>query len=224
MTSRRWTAIVLCACASAYLACDGDIQLGAPAPSPGAGDASIDSARDAAADVPVAPDRPYGTCRNDTECGLASLHCDVVRGACVECRSDVDCTASDRRFCDTGSGRCVGCRGDGDCEASKRCETAIHRCVDRCSDSRPCSVGVCEEATGRCIECLPGAACADGKVCSTNAVCVECRSDADCAAAGEEPRCDPFVAQCVQCASNADCPAGHPCDPTRGECGTSTSN
>lgn len=225
MTPRWLPAIAVFVGGAAWVACDGDIQLGAPlsAPTAGGPDASSDSeAGDAAPDAELAPDRPYGSCAAEGECGLTDLHCELSRGACVQCRSNADCASGDRRFCDTGSGRCLGCRGDGDCDADDRCETAIHRCVERCSGIRPCAIGTCEEATGRCIECSPGTACGGRRVCATSAVCVECQSDADCAAAGEEPRCDPFLAQCVRCTSNADCPSAKRCDPARGECSSTS--
>lgn len=221
MSRKAWAAILVSAGTSGWLACDGEIQLGSSSFASDGGDASAPDAAgggmpDVASSSPA--DRPYGSCTSEGECGLSTLHCDVERGACVECRSDVDCTSGERRVCDTGSGRCMGCRGDADCEASRRCETATHRCVERCSDFRPCPRGLCEEATGRCIECAPGTACGDRGVCATSAVCVECRNDADCAAAGEEPRCDVFLGECVHCASNADCLEGKRCDPARGEC------
>jgi Cys-rich repeat protein len=207
-------AVVSCAIATA-MACDGEIRLGVPT-------STLASTDDGGTDGGGASDAPdpsttgFGTCTTEDDCVLETMHC--ARGSCVECRDDADCGSGDRSHCDAASGRCVGCRTDADCATERRCDTAIHTCVERCWPSRPCSFGTCEDATGRCIECGPGLACADGDVCSASASCVECTSNADCVESEEDRYCDLVLGRCVRCTANAHCATGLLCDPGAGEC------
>jgi hypothetical protein len=64
------------------------------------------------------------TCDSDTECpgfGGDSKDTFCSMGACVQCRSDADCSG-DAPLCDTGAGQCHGCVLDSDC-ASGACST-----------------------------------------------------------------------------------------------------
>jgi hypothetical protein len=198
------------------MGCDGEIRFAAP-------EASLDSSGDASLDTSPngidgsAGSSPLGTCAVDGDCLIQGLHCATTRGLCVECREDGDCLASDRPRCEASLGRCIGCRGDADCEIDERCEASTHACVERCSATRACNIGSCDMATGRCVECSVTVACTD-HVCNGAGVCVECLSDADCAAAGEEPFCDTLLGRCVRCITNAHCAPSLRCAPTPGEC------
>ena len=95
--------------------------------------------------------------------------------------------------------------------------------------------GVCDVATGRCVQCLASAdTCPAGQYCvaSTNACAPGCRSDEACRAASSDggaasptTRCDTTTRACVACLANDDCPLGNlcvgnlcvtGCSPTRG--------
>lgn len=53
--------------------------------------------------------------------------CDVARGFCVQCSSDVTCGKND--VCDIAQGMCVGCNNDLDCGDAGVCDTARQECT-----------------------------------------------------------------------------------------------
>ena len=72
------------------------------------GSASDGSATDAAFDGASSDGAP-ASCNADSACKLPSLHCDVVSGACVACIDDAQCATSALRRCDVALHRCVQC-------------------------------------------------------------------------------------------------------------------
>ena len=96
------------------------------------------------------------------------------------------------------------CADGSDC-VDGRCATSC--LVDACTD------GFCNEATGRCVECLTGTDCGPGQICDTTTnVCTialaGCRRDADCG----RGFCDTSNGSCVDCRSDDDCGAAQGCD------------
>ena len=161
-------------------------------------------------------------CATDADCRLSSLHCDPVSLACVACVDDRHCSVGGLARCDVGIHRCVACLGAADCPSGQTCLAAhcATTCVEGVAPS-PCSgATVCHD--GICSACGDdNASCAGSTstpLClSPPAICVACRTDADCAASS--PRCDPVRYVCVQCATAADCSGPTPiCDPSTGGC------
>lgn len=73
----------------------------------------------------------------------AGQSCDAERGACVECRTDVDC--SDGQYC-SGAEVC----SDGFCQ----------------SGTPPCPQSACDELEDACVECLGDGDCDDAVYCN----------------------------------------------------------
>lgn len=162
-------------------------------------------------------------CASDTDCPLASLHCDISEGACVACTSDTQCTAA-LPDCDAVLQRCVECGSARDCAQGYACEGTTHRCLKTCNTSLDCAKiagthcnarGVCVACDDRNEEC---AGLAGTPVCNvTNGQCVQCARDADCS--GAAPRCETSSGKCVACLTARDCAAPTPiCDPTTWRC------
>ena len=104
-----------------------------------------------------------------------------------------------------------GCQVDADCPVGV-CDVATGACVE-CLDDADCPGGVCDPAGPACVPCLDDADCPGGVCDPAGPVCVECLDDADCPAA---LLCGPADA-CVECIDDGDCPGG-PCLPG-GTCG-----
>jgi Cys-rich repeat protein len=185
-------------------------------------DAANDHEMDADANM-QADTMPHG-CVADADCKLASLHCDVVSGACFECVVDANCAAGMAHRCDAALHRCVECGVDGDCGSGQKCEPTTRRCVTTCdSILTKCTDGtyICDPALGFCVRChgdvecvLPG----DQNICDTaNGKCVECVADTDCPKA--KPRCDRTRGTCAACLAPSDCAPSTPlCDPATRTC------
>lgn len=171
-----------------------------------------------------------GGCDQDSECGIATLHCDTDTSTCVECLADADCAAlgTSRVRCDMASYRCIECGLDADCGQGRGCRH--QHCVTLCNSEGmnaacPASAPYCEsdDDNGFCIQCgddLPQA-CSGGAVagpfCSRLGTCVACQADTDCGPSA--PRCDLYSGRCVACLSTADCgTAGYVCDPASRTC------
>ena len=170
--------------------------------------------------APPKADSEVAGCAKDSDCGLASLHCDTLSHTCVACLTDSDCS-----------------------QEFPRCDFALHRCV-QCGSAADCPSGQTCERTGHCVgTCLAGQPCpAENPICDDRGICVRCRANADCAAptafcnvstgqcvaclqGGQcpmsKPRCDPYRNVCVGCLSSADCSFGtehHVCNPATGAC------
>lgn len=169
-----------------------------------------------------------GGCDDDSECGLATLHCDLPTATCVECTGDDQCAAlgTARVRCDTAAHRCIECGLDGDCGQGRGCR--FHHCVTICdgegpNSSCPSAAPYCEDDdSGICVQCgddLPqgcsGAGVA-GPICGHLGLCVACQSDGDCHA--PTPHCETFAGRCVECVSSKDCASGTVCNPTTNQC------
>jgi hypothetical protein len=138
-------------------------------------------------------------CVIDSDCRLASLHCDVRSGKCVECAEDGHCPPDEPR-CDLAEHQCVQCGVGIDCAAGHICES--RQCVQTCPDGGGCpdAAPVCSAARGIRIRCTGNSDCSDSlttPVCDSNGRCVQCARDRDCPAAA--PYCDLDGDGCVVC-------------------------
>jgi hypothetical protein len=66
---------------------------------------------------------------------------------------------------------------------------------------------VCDVEASRCIECSSNADCAaTGEVCLPGPQrCVQCRNDADCAGRDDDVHCLAGELRCVECVTDDDC-------------------
>lgn len=214
--------------------CNERFEFDAP-PSDAGEDTNSDTAHDASSDGDVGsdvstdtgksttggePDASPGVgCTADADCRVASLHCQLALGRCVECLDDQDCSNDDATRCDGALFRCVSCIADGDCVDGSRCDAVERRCAPSCAtgqdcvDAHACKNGLCV-ACDRDIECRESDASAP--VCSASGLdCVSCREDAQCP---QFEFCDVLSGSCVSCLSSADCNDETVCDPVLLEC------
>ncbi|HEY4185359.1 MAG TPA: hypothetical protein VGP07_09835 [Polyangia bacterium] len=170
-----------------------------------------------------------GGCDDDSECGLATLHCDVVTSTCVACTADAQCAAlgAGRDRCDTAAHVCVECGLDSDCGQGRGCR--FRHCVTLCNSEGPTSAcpsaaPYCEDDDdGFCVQCGDDLAnacsmsTAAGPICGRLGTCVACQGNADCKA--PTGRCETFSGRCVECLGTKDCSGATPvCDPTINRC------
>lgn len=164
------------------------------------------------------PDASTG-CTADADCRLATLHCHLALGRCVECLDDQDCSGGDRTHCDAELSRCVSCTQDDQCEEGSRCDALERSCAVSCTsqldcvDAHACMNGLCV-ACDRDFECRENDAL--GQVCSASGLnCVSCREDAQC----PSPEvCDILSGRCVACLTSEGCGDGAVCDPVLLQC------
>lgn len=79
--------------------------------------------------TPLCGDRGFCTCSAEICEGFPERrHCDLNRGACVECSSNDDCSSDDEKYCSDGF--CVRCKLDAHCSGDKRCDPVTHQCVN----------------------------------------------------------------------------------------------
>ena len=195
-----------------WTACDGHLDF-ATASSSGSGGAGGSGAT-----------LPPGTCTVETDCHLASLHCDLTEGGvCVACINDQHCATAGLPICDSTLHRCVECQGQVGCAPTQTCVSG--RCLTTCAGTAPttCAAGtMCED--GLCTACSDD----DDRGCTSSPatpfclaspkICAACRSDADCPDA-TKTRCDPVAHACVSCTASSQCPLATPaCDPSSGTC------
>lgn len=160
-------------------------------------------------------------CANDSDCGLASLHCDSTAGACVECAVDEDCAAQPSKRCDSTQHRCVECRVSRDCLSGYTCDGVANRCMPICNEEPDCpfSAHACDERRGVCVACDDDHECDSSSrapYCAADGTgCVECRMDSHCAASRW---CDPVLSVCIACRDTRDCAPGAVCDPDVHSC------
>jgi hypothetical protein len=189
-----------------------------------------DTGRDAGTDA-----RGPFNCIQDADCGLPGLHClgsPGQPGTCAECVGDSHCPNAGARKCDPQLHRCVECVAAADCPPSQSsypstCTSVSRRCLPGCSDdsaaARLCPTTraySCNEELYLCIECLTNANCAaspSGTLCHPSEyVCVQCLTGT----CGGGQSCDAITGRCVQCRSSADCtsPGAPLCDPSTHTC------
>ncbi len=157
-----------------------------------------------------------GSCATDSDCPLATLHCDLTSGSCVPCTDDSACTTTGFPRCDTALHLCVECGSSQDCQAGWQC-VETHRCVPPCSSPADCSASVpnCNEITGVCYACNDLVPCATGVCDDDSGRCVECKYDSQCSSG----YCQRALGKCVGCVLSSQCPASAPiCDPASWSC------
>jgi len=131
--------------------------------------------------------------------GNGTVHYSVAANSGTAARSGT-ITAAGRTHTVTQAGADDGekpdCVLNADCDDGNLCTT--NTCIAGACVYKPvkCGDGLCDPATGLCVECLDHADCDDGDLCTTN----PCR-DGQCATPEE-----------------VECPAGEVCDPQTGEC------
>lgn len=149
------------------------------------------------------------------------LYCDEAADQCVECRQDADCSGGvcenntchecrDDTQCNGGAcveGACVECRDDIQCDdglfcnGTETCDQVSHQCH---SDTPNCAGQTCDETGDRCVGCLQGSDCPNGRLCVNN-TCTECVTDSDCPNHGV---CTNSV--CEECRQDSDCNSSRP--------------
>ena len=162
-------------------------------------------------------DASLGPCANDTDCPLASLHCDVTSGACFPCVDDTACAGSSLPRCDTALHVCVECGSSQDCAGQNAVCTESQRCAQAClSPSEfPASSPYCDLNELMCASCTSGAPCASGVCDHESGRCVECNVDSQCPGR----YCQRALGKCVDCVFSSQCPANAPvCDPASWTC------
>ncbi len=181
-------------------------------PAPGATDDAGDAGSGDAADATDAGSR----CTTDPVCG-SGLRCNQTTGRCVACLGDSDCASPSGR-CRQTDHVCVACLNGPDCGKRQACDTVTNRCLDVCIDEDDClSAGfICDRDRALCIECKTAANCAGaagGSQCNaTIGRCVECIGDADCQSS--KGICDRRSGRCVECVVSDSCADGRVCDPS----------
>lgn len=224
--ARAWLSAVLTgsfvACLASQGACQGQLRLEDDAGAPFVGSSGDGGEGLLEASAEAADASPKPACTKDGECGLGTLHCDVVSGTCVACVSDDQCAGSAQRRCDAALHRCVECGVDGDCGTGKVCVPGTRRCATTCTQLGDCVFlgDFCDTSRSICVRCTDDSICKadpDTPICSPVGDCVSCTTDATCPAA--RPRCDRTTGKCVQCLGGSDCGASAPlCDPTTSSC------
>ncbi len=144
---------------------------------------------------------PYGNCVPDGVTCPTDAHGDPT----IPCTTSADCVACDpmHQVCDAAVGKCVACTATdaSACLASDLClaDQCAAKCPAACTTDNDCGqcgspghlVHACN--SHQCAECSATYACAAGKSCSPQGVCVElcgadgkgsCASDSDCAHCG----------------------------------------
>jgi len=115
-------------------------------------------------------------CTDDSQCaGVNAPHCQVDRGACVECAQNSHCPLSNWRgiqlnytTCSVNSYTCVvGCDVDEDCTTA--------------------DTPACSGTTRQCVDCVYDFHChGTTPICSSNLHCVQCLSDSHCTGASQK--------------------------------------
>jgi Cys-rich repeat protein len=175
-------------------------------------------------------------CGDDAESTSCEADCPAAfcqaDGACSAVRCDAPGSCPVDQYCDTTISRCLpGCETQDPCDGGLVCDPQTHQCVG-CNDdaNRKCLpiVGVCNEKSGRCVQCVgdldcdigdtgafcqptlntcvPGCVrslnCPVSLVCDIAArVCVQCLEDTDCTGI-----CD--AGRCVECVQDPGCGVG----------------
>jgi hypothetical protein len=159
-------------------------------------------------------------CATDSDCPLASLHCDPFSRQCLPCVSDGNCASSPGGpRCDAVLHLCVQCGTDQDCAAGSKCISVTRSCVRTCAVDTDCATSGTSCEDGICAQCDEDQQCSGARPRCDPATfqCTGCVTDAECASAAA-PLCDRSAGRCVQCLTVEDCADGMVCDPTDSTC------
>ena len=166
-------------------------------------------------------------CRNDSQCAAGQI---CVEEECVQgCRSNFPRSCEDpddcpdehcspaRPICTNrgpNGGTCRQCSSDNHCVDYGFGNTCVdNECTSTCDSNRPCVDGVCDQASGQCVECLEDANCgASGLICEARQCVQGCRDDSGC---GQAQICTDNA--CVSgCRNDQGCGDGQLC--LEGQC------
>ena len=173
----------------------------------------------------------WGTdCTASADCALG-MWC--RQGLCRQRADVVLCPSGTRDECPSGQ-RCnlaslvceedLGCVEDADCGPEERCNTGLHACVPRCTETTASQVCASGErcAEGRCVQCEADAECGPGLYCDAAGRCAvtpRCYSDRDCTV---PLLCHLPSGACLpgapSCTSDDGCAAGQRCEVGTGTC------
>ncbi|MFW5967467.1 MAG: hypothetical protein ACOCV2_08115 [Persicimonas sp.] len=108
---------------------------------------------------------------------------------------------------------------DADTDADTETDTGSS---DPCSGACSGESTMCDESTGKCVECLADDDCDNHEkpVCGENRECVGCKERSDCVDFEEEtPACNNDTGECVECTVHDEefC-EGNSCDPATNKC------
>ncbi len=151
------------------------------------------------------------------------------------CATDGDCTDQGAPYC--VQGQCVSCKTGDQCGGGVPICSSSHACVSCAAVDAGCPAPtpVCEEVSGRCVECLGDGDCARDAtrsfcqgglcvgcagvgasacatrtpakpVCLSGGTCAECATNDDCKSAAQ-PICDTTANACTACTSDVQCAA-----------------
>ncbi len=128
----------------------------------------------------------------EADCPAAFCQAD---GACSALRCDAPGSCPVDQYCDTTLSRCLpGCETKDPCDGGFVCDPQTHQCVG-CDDDKNLKclpiVGVCNEKSGRCVQCV---------------------SDLDCDIGETGAFCQPTLNTCVPgCVRSLNCPVSLTC-------------
>lgn len=127
--------------------------------------------------------------------------------ALVACRHSAGTGADAGEGAEAGAPRCD--EDGGACPQNEVCDPTLHACVAACAKSADCESGVCDHASGHCVECLESFDCQDASrsYCDVERHrCGECLPDQGECPAGERCASDETGYRCVLgCNSDGDC-------------------
>jgi len=111
-----------------------------------------------------------------------------------------------------GQGGPQTCKQSADCRHNGVCDTATGTCVE-CLASSDCGTQKCDTMTHTCVDCLVNIDCPmSAPNCSTGHTCGQmCTKSTDCPV--DQPACQTSTHSCVECLVNMDCGTGGVCQP-----------
>jgi len=114
----------------------------------------------------------------------------------------------------------LSCTSHDDCPLpAGLCDRATGRCVE-CRDSDDCDGrrrDLCESTRGVCVECADHSHCEVGLRICRDDECIECMTDDDCTS-GNERRCEVDRNRCRECVEDWHCGDGAHCDEDENRC------
>ncbi len=155
-----------------------------------------------------------GECSEDSQCGEERPRCETDSQRCVQCLETEECPSGS--VCTLPAGTCVlGCGSAGCPTSSPICDLTTNLCRG-CADNDECSADtmgsgsgedrLCDEATGRCVECILDSHCDEvGEQCSSAlGLCAPpCEDASDCLT--DDVYCDQALGFCVECQLDEHC-------------------